>query len=58
MPDALVVVRPTGVYLLDIYVFLCFWRRCIDNIGVFLANQTSMCLDPHLNYEVGAVKPV
>ena len=22
---------------------------CIDKLGVFHANQTSMCLDPHLN---------
>ena len=22
---------------------------CIDKLGVFYANQTSMCLDPHLN---------
>ena len=24
-------------------------RRCIDKLGVLHANQTSMCLDPHLN---------
>ena len=29
---------------------------CIDELGVFHANQTSMCLDPQ--GEVGAVKPV
>ena len=23
--------------------------RCVDKLGVFHANQTSMCLDPHLN---------
>ena len=70
-PDALAVVRPTGVYLLDflllwysvlftvqylsslyllfISLFICSRRRCIDKLGVFHANQTSMCLDPHLN---------
>ena len=30
---------------LDLYVL----RRCIDKLGVFHANQISMCLDPHLN---------
>ena len=29
---------------------------CIDELEVFHANQTSMCLDPQ--GEVGAVKPV
>ena len=28
----------------------------MDKLGVFHANQTSMCLDPHL--KIGAVKPV
>ena len=28
---------------LDLYVL------CIDKLGVFHANQISMCLDPHLN---------
>ena len=29
----------------------------MDKLGVFHANQISMCLDPHLNLgEVGAVK--
>ena len=31
----------------------------MNNLGVFHANQTSMCLDPHLNKgEVGALKPI
>ena len=31
----------------------------MDKLGVFHANQTYMCLDPHLSKdEVGAVKPV
>ena len=30
-----------------IYMFV--WRWCIDKLGVFHANQTSMRLDPHLN---------
>ena len=25
----------------------------MDKLGVFYANQTSMCLDPHLNKEWG-----
>ena len=29
----------------------------MDMLKVFNANQTSMCLDPHLNL-VGSVKPV
>ena len=29
--------------------FICSRRWCIDKLGVFHANQTSMCLDPHLN---------
>ena len=29
---------------LDLYVLGC----CIDKLGVFHANQISMCLDPHL----------
>ena len=35
-------------------------RWCIDKLGVFHANQTSMCLDPHLNLGWGwrAEKPV
>ena len=35
-------------YLLFISWFICFRRLCIDKLGVFPANQTSMCLDPHL----------
>ena len=31
----------------------------MDTLGVFHADQTSMCLDPHRTKgEVGAVKPV
>ena len=37
------------IYLLFISWFICFWRWCIDKLGVFHANQTSICLDPHLN---------
>ena len=37
------------LYLLFISWFICSWRWCIDKLGVFHANQTSMCLDPHLN---------
>ena len=29
--------------------FICSMRWCIDKLEVFHANQTSMCLDPHLN---------
>ena len=29
--------------------FMCSRRWCIDKLGVFHANQISMCLDPHLN---------
>ena len=70
-PDALAVVRPNRIYLLDffssgiqLYVLLntrivalspfhiliyMFWEICMEKLGVFRANQTSMCLDPHLN---------
>ena len=37
------------LYLLFISLFICSRRCCIDKLGVFHANQTSMCLDPHLN---------
>ena len=37
------------LYLLFIPWFICFRRWCIDKLGVFHANQTSMCLYPHLN---------
>ena len=37
------------VYLLFISWFICSRRWCIDKLGVFHANQISMCLDPHLN---------
>ena len=29
--------------------FLCSRGCCIDKLGVFHADQTSMCFDPHLN---------
>ena len=32
-----------------LYLDLYFRRWCIDKLGVFHANQASMCLDPHLN---------
>ena len=70
-PDALAVVRPTGVYLLDFFYsgiqfylllspYLCFISLlyldlyvlgddALIRLGVFHANQTSMCLDPHLS---------
>ena len=35
--------------LLVISCFICSRRGCIDKLGVFHANQISMCLDPHLN---------
>ena len=32
------------------YILIYMFRRwCIDKLGVFHANQISMCLDPHLN---------
>ena len=37
------------LYLLAISWFICFRRWCIDKLGVFHANQISMCLDAHLN---------
>ena len=37
------------LYLLFISWFICSRKWCIDNLGVFHANQTSMCLDPYLN---------
>ena len=37
------------LYLLFISWFICSRRWCIDKLGVFHPNQTSMCLDPHLN---------
>ena len=36
-------------YLIFISWFICSTRWCFDKLGVFHANQTSMCLDPHLN---------
>ena len=37
------------LYLLFISWFICSRRWCIDKLGVFHANQTSMRLDPHQN---------
>ena len=37
------------LYLLFISWFICSRRWCMDKLGVFHANQTTMCLDPHLN---------
>ena len=63
-PDALTVVRPTGVYLLD---FFCYGNQFYVLLSPYLSfnpflyldlyvlgdnsgiNQVSMCLDPHLN---------
>ena len=36
-------------YLCFISWFICSLRWCIDKLGVFHANQTPMCLDPHQN---------
>ena len=51
------------LYLLFISWFICSRRWCIDKLGVFHANQTSMCLDPHLRvrlacHEIGLSPPV
>ena len=37
------------LYLLSISWFICSGRGCIDTLGVFHANQISMCHDPYLN---------
>ena len=37
------------LYLLFISWFICSKKWCMDKLGVFHANQTSMCLDPHRN---------
>ena len=37
------------LYLLFISWFKCSGWWCIDKLGVFHANQISICLDPHLN---------
>ena len=37
------------LYLLFISWFICSRRWCMDKLGVFHANQTSMCFDPNLN---------
>ena len=36
-------------YLLFVSWFICTWRRVMDTLGIFHANQTYMCLDPHQN---------
>ena len=47
------------LYLLFISWFICSWRWCMNKLGVFHANQTSICLDPDRNSGwVGAVKLV
>ena len=33
--------------------FICSGWLCMDTLGVFHANQTPMCLDPHLNWGWG-----
>ena len=58
-------VGPIGVYLLDFFcsgiqfnlllspypcfISLLYLDLYVDKLGVFHANQISMCLDPHLN---------
>ena len=37
------------LHLLVISWLVCYGRWCIDKLGVFHANQISMCFDPHLN---------
>ena len=37
------------LYLLFIASFICSRRWCNDKLGVFHANQISICLDPHWN---------
>ena len=39
----------SSLYLLFISLFICSRRLCIDKLGVFHANQTSMYLDAHQN---------
>ena len=41
------------LYFLVISWFICFRRWCIDKLWVFHTNQTTMCLDPYLNYGWG-----
>ena len=41
------------LYLLFISWYICSRRWCIDKLCVFHTNQTSMCLNPHLNYGWG-----
>ena len=41
---------PYPCFISLLYLGLCvFGGWCIDKLGVFHANQISMCLDPHLN---------
>ena len=47
--SVLYTVESLSKHLLFISWFICSWRWCIDKLGVFNANQTSMCLDPYLN---------
>ena len=45
------------IFALSLFISWCICSRrwCMDELGVFHANQTSMCLRPHLNKgEVGA----
>ena len=37
------------LYLLFISWFICFRRQFMGKLGIFHANQTSLCLAPHLN---------
>ena len=47
--SALCTVEPLSLlYLLFILWFIYYRRWCMDKLGIFHANQTSMCLDPHL----------
>ena len=40
---------PCFISLLYLDLYVLGDDRCIDKLGVFHANQISMCLDPHLN---------
>ena len=51
---ALVSILFSGVSLSLLYLFFISWfmwsrRLCIGMLGIFHANETYMCLDPHLN---------
>ena len=41
------------LYLLFVSWFICSMRYLMDKLGVFHANQTSICFDPHLNWGWG-----